>query len=64
VCVCVCVDEVEGVSVLVLFQSVCAGWMTVWDVARVFFCSMTGCGLRLWWLRVVFVACVVVVFVW
>jgi len=61
---CVCVHRVEAVSVLVSFQSVCTGWISVWDVVRVFFCCMAGCGLCLWWLCVVFAACVVVVFVW
>jgi len=62
-CVRVCVHGLEAVSVLVSFRSVCTGWMSVWDVARAFFCCMAGC-VRLWWMCVVFVACVVVVFAW
>jgi len=63
VCMCVCMKWRMSVC-LFCFSSVCAGWMSVWDVVPVYFCCMAGFGLRLWWICVVFVACVVVVFVW
>jgi len=59
--VCVCMDWRVSVCLL-YFESVCASLMSVWDFLWLFVWG-SGCGVRLSWFCVVFVACVAGVFV-
>jgi len=61
-CACLCMNLRESVRLL-YFESMCACLMSVWAFVCLFV-WVAGCGVRLWWVCVVFVACVAVVFVW